>query len=101
MKKENRNTRLTGNEDNYDDYDFTNDIITEQKSKTIKEIIVQLGEKCFKLLQLSICNNLTGDEIHKIMGFTSVEAVKTQKYKCKQKLLDLLETNPDYKEVIE
>jgi hypothetical protein len=36
-----------------------------------------------------------------MMGFATVNAVKTQKYKCKQKLLELIESNPSYREVID
>lgn len=101
VKRENRLVKISETMDNSENYDFTNDIITEQKRKTLKEVIARLGEKCFKLLQLSIYNNLSGNEICSMMGFTSVDAVKTQKYKCKQKLNELLEMNPVYKEVIE
>jgi RNA polymerase sigma factor (sigma-70 family) len=101
VKKEKRIIPLPDHLEGYENYDFTNDIITDQKSKVLKEVIVRLGEKCFKLLQLSIYNNLSGNEICDMMGFTSVNAVKTQKYKCKQKLLEILELNPVYKEVIE
>lgn len=101
VKKENRMVPLPDHVESFESYDFTNDIITDQKSKVLKELIARLGEKCFKLLQLSIYNNLTGNEICEMMGFTSVDAVKTQKYKCKHKLIEILELNPVYKEVIE
>jgi len=82
-------------------YDYTPDIITSEKSRTLKEMIQKLGEKCFRLLQLAVYQQLDNNEICTIMGFATVNAVKTQKYKCKQKLLELIETNTSYKEVIE
>ncbi len=82
-------------------YDFTADIITPARSKTLKEIMIKLGEKCFKLLQMAVYQQLDNTEICTAMGFATVNAVKTQKYKCKQKLIEMLQSDPTYREVLE
>jgi RNA polymerase sigma factor (sigma-70 family) len=101
VKKESRTTELQENTDISEEYDFSNDIITEQKAKTIREVIRQLGEKCYELLQYAFYQRKSNSEICEAMGFATVNAVKTQKYKCKQKLLSLVESNKGFKEVFE
>lgn len=100
-KRDLRQTELPENYEEKEPYDFTDDIITHEKEKTIKQLIRELGKKCYELLSYALYQNLTGEEICKKMGFSTVNAVKTQKYKCKQKLIKMIETNPSYKEVLE
>ena len=101
VKVDKRHISLETNHEKTDDYDFTDDIVTEQKQKVLKEIASKLGEKCFKLLQYSIFNDYKPDEIVERMGFATVNAVKTQKYKCKQKLYAILNEHKNYQEVLE
>ena len=101
VKKESRTVELKHDTEIREDYDFSNDIITDQKAKTIKEVIRQLGEKCYQLLQYAFYQKRSNDEICGLMGFSTVNAVKTQKYKCKQKLVALVESNLGFKEVFE
>lgn len=101
VKRESRTVSLETQGEKASTYDFTLDIITKEKAKTLKEMIQKLGEKCFKLLQLAVYQQIENHEICAIMGFTTVNAVKTQKYKCKQKLLEMIESDPSYREVIE
>ena len=100
-KIDKRHIPLETNHEKTDNYDFTDDIITDQKQKLLKEIAEKLGDKCFKLLQYSIFHDFKADEIVEKMGFASVNAVKTQKYKCKQKLYAILNENKNYQEVLE
>lgn len=100
-KKDKRHVTFETKHEKTDDYDFTDDIMTKQKEKVLKDIADKLGEKCFKLLQYSIFHDMKSDEIVERMGFATVNAVKTQKYKCKQKLYTLLNENKNYREVLE
>jgi RNA polymerase sigma factor (sigma-70 family) len=101
IKKESRSVPMPDNMDITDHYDFSNDIITAPKAKTIREVIKKLGEKCYQLLQYAIYQNKPNPEICEIMGFASVNAVKTQKYKCKQKLTAMLKEDPGLREIFE
>lgn len=65
-------------------------IITSERASLIQQVLSELGKKCEELLKYSIYDDLSLKEICKIMGFTSEDAVKTRKYKCKQKLIELL-----------
>jgi RNA polymerase sigma factor (sigma-70 family) len=101
VKQSSRMVRLEKHNEATHMYDFTADIITHEKAQTLKQMIRQLGEKCFELLQLAVYQQLDYQEICVRMGFATVNAVKTQKYKCKQKLMELIKSNPSYQEVIE
>ena len=67
----------------------------------LKAITGKLGEKCYELLKYSVFYKASSEEIIEKMGFATANAVKTQKYKCKQKLFKILEENPELNEVIE
>jgi RNA polymerase sigma factor (sigma-70 family) len=68
-------------------------IITNERETLVRNVLQQLGNKCQELLKYSVYDDLSTREICEIMGFTSEDAVKTQKYKCKQKLAELLKTS--------
>lgn len=100
-KRDGRIVSLPENFDYGENNDFSEQIITKEKEKTLKELTVKLGLKCYQLLQSAIFHRESSDEIIKKMGFSTVNALKTQKYKCKQKLLKLIEENPKYREAAE
>lgn len=101
VKRENRISYLPDNFDLGDQFDFSDHIVTKEKKQILNEIIDKLGKKCYQLLQYSVFFKYKPDEIIAKMGFASVNAVKTQKYKCKQKLSQILEEKNIYKEVID
>lgn len=68
-------------------------LITHERETLIRSLLQQLGNKCQELLKYSVYDDLSAREICEIMGFTSEDAVKTQKYKCKQKLAELLKAS--------
>ncbi len=100
-KRDKKTTRLTEDFDYKDSSDFSNDIITNAKASGLKQITNMLGEKCYELLKSIIIYNKTPSEIIEQMGFATINSVKTQKYKCKQKLFKILEENPSLNDIIE
>ena len=100
-KHDSRMRPLPDYHDSAENYDFTEDIITEQKEKVIQNLLSKLGKKCVQLLQYSVYDKKSHEEICELMGFATVNSVKTQKYKCKQKLMKILESNPYYNDAIE
>ena len=74
---------------------------TKQNEESIKKIISLLGEKCYELLKLSVFYKASSIEICNELGFATENSVKTQKYKCKQKLFKILESDYSLKEVLE
>ena len=77
-------------EEGPDTQDALNYLISKEREKEVRQLLNMLGEKCRQLLQMAIYQELSGKEICKKMGFASENGVKTQKYKCKQKLLQII-----------
>lgn len=92
-RKEKRMVYAAGNElpEEHADHDNALEcIITSEREKEVRHLLEKLEAKCQELLRLSIYEGLSGKEICNIMGFASENGVKTQKYKCKKKLLDIM-----------
>lgn len=100
-KRDKRKVRMSENFDHSDNYDYSDDIVTDEKVRGLGVITKLLGEKCLELLKQSIVFKASSEEIATEMGFATANAVKTQKYKCKQKLLQILEENPKLNELIQ
>ncbi len=100
-KYDSRMKPLSDYHEEIESHDFSNDIVTDQKERILKSLLSKLGQKCLELLQYSVYYNKSHEEICELMGFATVNSVKTQKYKCKQKLLKLLESHPYYNDAIE
>ncbi len=69
-------------------------LIIKEKSDIINQLFSSIGEKCKELLLLSKYDRRSMTEISHLMGFKSENSAKTQAYKCKQKLIKSLESNP-------
>ena len=101
-KREQRKINLENFSDQIDNSDdFSDYIITRENEHIINTILEKLGRKCVELLKFSIFYKITNREICKKMSFTSEDAVKTQKYKCKQKLIKIMDEFPVVKELID
>lgn len=72
-------------------YEF---LYTENNENLLKELFGNIGEKCIELLTYTIYFNLLFEDIVLRMGFSSVDAVKMQQHRCKQKLIKEVERNP-------
>ncbi len=60
----------------------------QQRKKAFNQAMKTLEKKCQQLLMEFIGHNVRLKELQQRMGFTSVDAVKTAKYRCKKKLVD-------------
>ena len=58
----------------------------EEKERKIDEIVSKMTYPCSDILRMHYWEKLSGEEIAKRMKYASTDAVKTQKYKCMQKL---------------
>ena len=101
-KREKKHIRMNENYDRYEDDTATalEGIITAERAAIVKKMLSKLGKKCEELLKLSIYDNMSLKEIRLKMGFTSEDAVKTRKYKCKQKLIDFIKVHNGFLEGI-
>jgi len=76
------------------EYNALDIVLSAEKQTMIQETLAQIGEKCHQLLMYSAFHRLSMKEICEKMGFSTENAAKTQNYKCKQKLLEIIKRNP-------
>jgi RNA polymerase sigma factor (sigma-70 family) len=61
-----------------------------EREKIIAQCLDQLGETCRKVLMYYYFDELSMQEIADKLGFANTDTAKTKKYKCKQKLDELV-----------
>lgn len=60
----------------------------------LQKLFAPIGEKCIELLNYTIYSDLLMEDVMVRMEFSSVEAVRMQQMRCKQKLIKEMENNP-------
>lgn len=90
VKRDKKITRIGTNFDIAEDESFLNHIINEERENLVVNLIAQLGDRCRELLTMAYFNQLQAKEICEKLGFANEDAVKTKKYKCKQRLLEII-----------
>ena len=68
-------------------------IITEDKKNAIDLVLDRLGSRCKQILKHVIYDDLSMKEIAAIMDFAGETVVKSTHYRCKQKLMEILQNN--------
>jgi RNA polymerase sigma factor (sigma-70 family) len=66
------------------------DMDKPEREKIIARCMEQLGETCRKVLMYYYFDELSMQEIADKLGFANTDTAKTKKYKCKQKLDELV-----------
>lgn len=66
------------------------DLDTAEREKIIARCLEQLGETCRKVLMYYYFDELSMQDIADKLGFANTDTAKTKKYKCKQKLDELV-----------
>jgi RNA polymerase sigma factor (sigma-70 family) len=81
-------------EENYEGKELSDNIldniISEERASEVRNFLKELGERCRELLQYVFYYQLTTREICDRMGFANEDTLKTKKYKCKQRLLEII-----------
>jgi RNA polymerase sigma factor (sigma-70 family) len=70
----------------------TPDTESAEREKIIRQCLDQLGETCKTVLMLYYFDGLSMQEIADRLGFANTDTAKTKKYKCKQKLDELVKS---------
>lgn len=86
-KELDRKKRLS-NEEKDEEVFLKND--EEERLKIVTDCINQLGDTCKKLLTYHYFDGLPMSEIADKLGFSNADTAKTKKYKCKQRLYELI-----------
>lgn len=64
----------------------------EERARLINECISQMGDTCKKVLMYYYFDGLSMQDIADKLGFANTNTAKTKKYKCKQKLDELVKS---------
>jgi RNA polymerase sigma factor (sigma-70 family) len=64
----------------------------EEKAKIVHECINQMGDTCRKILSYHYFDGLSMTDIAEKLGYANTDTAKTKKYKCKQKLYELVKS---------
>lgn len=100
-KRKNRNTELPEDDQATPlEGNVMDDMLSEERAQYIEHVLSKLDPKCKDLLIYSIFHNLSMKEISKLMNFNSEDVAKTKNYKCKKKLLKIIENNPNLKNLL-
>jgi RNA polymerase sigma factor (sigma-70 family) len=90
----NRNiTQLEEPENN--SYNADQMIEEELELKLLRKHFMSLGEECQKVMQM-VTEGIPYEKIAEIMGYKSEKIVRNQKYKCKETLIQLIKSDPEY-----
>ena len=91
-KRDKRSSSLNDSTSEFSDHkDILQEIITEERTSTIQQLIKALGENCEQILSLSYYQKIPLKEIAQKLGYANEGAVKTRNYKCKQRLMKLMQ----------
>jgi RNA polymerase sigma factor (sigma-70 family) len=71
--------------------DISLDIEKEKKMQLAEKAIASLGEKCREILRLFYFDKKSMEEIARLLGYSSENTAKNQKYKCLESAKKLLE----------
>lgn len=88
-KELDRKKRLSNEEK---DASVSMDLDSPEREKIIAKCMNQLGETCRKVLMYYYFDEMSMQEIADKLGFANTDTAKTKKYKCKQKLDELVKT---------
>lgn len=68
-------------------------LISNERAQIVQQTMAKLGEQCQELMKLTMYENRPPREITTMMGFSSVEVTRTNLYRCRKKLTELILKN--------
>ncbi len=77
------------------------DLDSPEREKIIAKCLDQLGETCRKVLMFYYFDEMSMQEIAEKLGFANTDTAKTKKYKCKQKLDELVKSQYSEKDFLD
>lgn len=82
-----------------DEDDFNNTILEEERYRLFRSKFRNLSDNCRQLLSLFF-KKTPMKEIVDLMGFGSVQYAKKRKFQCKQNLVKLVKSDPNFKDLV-
>jgi len=77
------------------------DMDSPEREKIMAKCLNQLGETCRKVLMYYYFDEMSMQEIADKLGFANTDTAKTKKYKCKQKLDELVKAQYSEKDFLD
>lgn len=77
------------------------DMDSPEREKIIAKCLDQLGDTCKKVLMYYYFDDMSMQEIADKLGFANTDTAKTKKYKCKQKLDELVKSQYSEKDFLD
>jgi RNA polymerase sigma factor (sigma-70 family) len=75
-------------------------LYSKERAVAIRSVLEQVGERCKELLMMLYFEEKSTKEIIDEMGYANADAVKTRHYKCKQRMVSLINGDRNYKELL-
>jgi RNA polymerase sigma factor (sigma-70 family) len=101
INKLNKNTQIDAlNEFEETSFDALFSIIEDEKRYAFEQLFEKVGERCKELLINVIYNQMSMDEIAEKLNFVNANAAKAHHYRCKQKLVELIENDSILKSIL-
>jgi RNA polymerase sigma factor (sigma-70 family) len=94
ISKENRISEIESeliSEDN----DAMELILSKEKQNAIMELFGMIGDKCIRIMELHLFEKKSMKEVSAILGMPGADSAKAQHYRCKQKLIQLINERHD------
>lgn len=80
-------------------YSLPDHIVEEElELRLFRKYFQKLGKECQKVLKL-IADGISYDQIAKEMEYKSEKIVRNKKYKCKETLIKMIKSDPEYKNI--
>jgi RNA polymerase sigma factor (sigma-70 family) len=101
-KKKNRMIRI----DEHSDFEIIQEenildlLMADERESEIKQVFSLIGDKCLEILSYSFFHKFSMRDIAEKMNFTSENAAKTAHYRCKHKLMEIIEGNEHFEKLI-
>ena len=103
INKAKRDHKITSLPDNFQvlsPYDLHDEIALKERNEKIQAIFATIGIKCKELLTLVVYFDYSMKDVALKMGLENENAAKTQHYKCKHKLIELMGNNMNFKQLL-
>lgn len=99
-KRKTKNEYSLDNENFIELADETKDLSEQnERYKLYQKYFKKLGEDCRRVLEMSL-EKISLKQIAEIMGYKSEKYAKKRKYQCKERLINEIKNDPQFKELV-
>ncbi|MBR9921391.1 MAG: sigma-70 family RNA polymerase sigma factor [Bacteroidetes bacterium] len=99
-KKHRDEVTLEDDQEFRDEYDLEDAIFLREQRKLIREKFEQLKDRCQRILNLTLKEQKSHQEVAEIMGFANANVAKKEKSKCKSRLVKMVKEDIRYQELL-